>query len=106
MMFETKLNSNIKKIQEYCSTTKNALEISIKNIPIKLPKKTCPHCFKLVFGERQINDKFGPRICNYIYECWQSWCKECMSKRKREPFETLNHRRQLNKFFLFLLNLQ
>lgn len=65
---------------------------------------TCPRCYKPVFGENGIEETFGHRLCNYVYRCKQSWCKECMSKRSRETLESLNLRRQKNKLLIFVFN--
>ena len=105
-MFQINLPSTIKKIQDYYSVTKKALHTSITNTSTQLPTKQCPHCFKITFGKEENHNTFGNRMCNYIYLHLQSWCKECMNKRKKETLESLNYRRQLNKFFLFLLNIQ
>ena len=65
---------------------------------------TCPRCNKIVYGETEIEKKFGHRLCNYMYHCRQSWCRECMNKRKNEAIEDFNFRRQKNKLFAYLIN--
>jgi len=103
-MIHVKISNTLNTLQQYSSQLKTAYSFVYDKSQPKYPSKDCPRCFRKVFGEKSIEKFFGHRICNFINIYPQSWCKECVSKRTKETIESLNHRRQLNKFFIFLIN--
>ena len=103
-MITVEISNKLNTLQQYLSQLKTAYSFVYDKSQPKSPSKDCPRCFKIVFGEKNIEQIFGHRTCNFFNVYPQSWCKECVSKRIKETLESLNHRRQLNKFFIFLVN--
>lgn len=72
----------------------------------KFPEAICPRCNKPAYEEQEIEKKFGHRLCEYIYRCRQSWCKECVIKRKIETIRDLRIRQLKNKFLMCIISIK
>ena len=102
MLVKTLINNRTKILKKYFPTSKITFQMIYEYIR-KFPNTICPRCIKPAYGKQDNEKKFGGRLVNYLYNYKQSWCKECMHKRKNETIRALNIRRLKNVFLIMLI---